>query len=76
MSGRLRLPVEPEGLTHIYHQYVVRVTDRDGLRAHLSSRGVGTGNFVLLLIIGWAMAHKEQTRELLGRLRRRGRRTS
>ena len=41
-TSRLRLPVAPEGMTHIYHQYVVRVPDRDGLRAHLTSRGVGT----------------------------------
>jgi dTDP-4-amino-4,6-dideoxygalactose transaminase len=42
VSSRLRLPVEPEGLTHIYHQYVIRVPNRDGLRAHLQSRGIGT----------------------------------
>ena len=44
----MRLPAEPyagRGLTnhHIYHQYVVRVPAgvRDGLRAHLASRGIG-----------------------------------
>jgi dTDP-4-amino-4,6-dideoxygalactose transaminase len=42
LTARVGLPVEPEGRTHIYHQYVVRVPDRDRLRAHLSSRGVGT----------------------------------
>jgi dTDP-4-amino-4,6-dideoxygalactose transaminase len=41
-SGRLRLPAEPEGRTHIYHQYVVRVADRDRLRAHLAARGIGS----------------------------------
>ena len=42
LLSRVRLPVEPPGLAHIYHQYVVRVPDRDALRAHLLSRGVGT----------------------------------
>jgi dTDP-4-amino-4,6-dideoxygalactose transaminase len=28
---------------HVFHQFVVRVRDRDGLRAHLAERGVGTG---------------------------------
>jgi dTDP-4-amino-4,6-dideoxygalactose transaminase len=36
------LPVELPGRFHIYNQFVVRVPDRDGLRAHLSARGVGT----------------------------------
>jgi dTDP-4-amino-4,6-dideoxygalactose transaminase len=35
------LPYEPPGLTHIYHQYVIRVSDRDGLRAHLTTAGIG-----------------------------------
>ncbi len=43
---------------------------------YMAAAGVGTGNFILLLLIGWALAHKERTRELLGHLRRRGRRTS
>jgi dTDP-4-amino-4,6-dideoxygalactose transaminase len=41
-AARIRLPVEPRGQTHIYHQYIVRVPDRDGLRAHLASRDIGT----------------------------------
>ena len=36
------LPVEPAGLTHVYNQYVVRVPDRDRLRAHLTARRIGT----------------------------------
>jgi dTDP-4-amino-4,6-dideoxygalactose transaminase len=36
------LPVEVPGRFHIYNQFVVRVPDRDGLRAHLTSRAVGT----------------------------------
>jgi dTDP-4-amino-4,6-dideoxygalactose transaminase len=35
------LPYEPPGRTHIYHQYVIRVSDRDGLRAHLTASGIG-----------------------------------
>src|SRR4051794_14633090 len=38
---------------------------------YLNAAGVGTVDFILLLIIGWAFAHKERTRELLGRFRRR-----
>jgi len=42
---------------------------------YLNAAGVGTVNFVLLLLIGWAFAHKEQTRAFVGRIirRRRGR---
>ncbi|RAW45628.1 aminotransferase DegT [Halorubrum sp. 48-1-W] len=36
-------PVEPAGYDHAYHQYTVRVPNRDALREHLSNRGVGTG---------------------------------
>jgi len=39
---------------------------------YLSAAGVGTVDFVLLILIGWAMAHKERTREILNRVRRRG----
>ena len=39
---QVELPVErPDGY-HIYNQFVVRVPDRDGLRAHLASRTIGT----------------------------------
>jgi dTDP-4-amino-4,6-dideoxygalactose transaminase len=36
------LPVEPEGRTHIYHQYVIRVPNRDAVRSHLAARNVAT----------------------------------
>jgi dTDP-4-amino-4,6-dideoxygalactose transaminase len=42
IADRVRLPHEPPGRHHIYHQYVVRVPDRDRLRAHLADRGIGT----------------------------------
>lgn len=36
-------PIEPEGRRHVYHQYTIRVEDRDALANHLESVGVGTG---------------------------------
>lgn len=36
----VRLPEDVPG--HVYNQFVIRVTDRDSLRAHLASAGVGT----------------------------------
>ncbi|HEX7473093.1 MAG TPA: hypothetical protein VF323_08415, partial [Candidatus Limnocylindrales bacterium] len=39
---------------------------------YLNAAGVGTVDFVLLILIGWAMAHKERTREIMNRVRRRG----
>jgi dTDP-4-amino-4,6-dideoxygalactose transaminase len=42
LDGRVALPEERPGRTHIYHQFVIRVRDRDRVRAHLSARGVGT----------------------------------
>ncbi|HTR01667.1 MAG TPA: DegT/DnrJ/EryC1/StrS family aminotransferase [Thermoanaerobaculia bacterium] len=44
-EGRLRLPAETPGRGHVYHQYVVRVAGRDGVRARLSERGVGSAVF-------------------------------
>ena len=38
---------------------------------YLSAAGVGTVDFVLLILIGWAMAHKAQTRAFVERVRRR-----
>jgi dTDP-4-amino-4,6-dideoxygalactose transaminase len=36
------LPVEAPDRTHIYNQFVIRVPDRDRLRAHLDRAGIGT----------------------------------
>ena len=42
LGERVTLPVEPPGRRHTFHQYVIRVKDRDGLRRHLDGRGIGT----------------------------------
>ncbi len=41
---------------------------------YLNAAGVGTVNFIILIIIGWAYAHKPQARALVSRVVRRGRR--
>ena len=40
---------------------------------YLNAAGVGTVDFVVLLLIGWAFAHKEQARAMAGRVMRRRR---
>jgi len=42
LGDALKTPHAEPGVRHIYNQYVVRVRDRDRLRAHLSEAGVGT----------------------------------
>jgi len=42
LAGHVRVPVAPAGGTHIYHQFVIRAERRDALRAHLTTRGIGT----------------------------------
>jgi hypothetical protein len=39
---------------------------------YLNAAGVGTVNFILLLLVGWAFAHRERTRAIFRRLFRRG----
>jgi hypothetical protein len=41
---------------------------------YLNAAGVGTVNFIILIIIGWAFAHREQTRGIIGRVVGRRRR--
>ena len=41
---------------------------------YLAAAGVGTVNFIILLIIGWAFAHQEQTRAFFNRFVERRRR--
>ena len=42
LADMIRLPAEPEGMQHIYNQFVIRGPRRDELRAHLASRRIGT----------------------------------
>src|SRR6185312_15024863 len=42
LDGRVTLPRRPSGRHHIFNQYVVRVPDRDRVRAHLEHAGIGT----------------------------------
>jgi dTDP-4-amino-4,6-dideoxygalactose transaminase len=39
----LGLPQERPGSRHVYHLYVVRTPQRDGLAAHLKAQGIATG---------------------------------
>jgi dTDP-4-amino-4,6-dideoxygalactose transaminase len=41
-GGPIVLPVEPSDKRHIYNQFVVRVPDRDRVRAFLTDQGIGT----------------------------------
>jgi dTDP-4-amino-4,6-dideoxygalactose transaminase len=41
VKGQVELPVEPEGLYHIYNQFVIRLADRDRVKAALDARKVG-----------------------------------
>ena len=40
-AGKLALPVVGAGRDHIYHQFVIRVRERDAVRARLSAAGIG-----------------------------------
>jgi dTDP-4-amino-4,6-dideoxygalactose transaminase len=42
LDQALTLPVPPEGLRHVYNQFVIRAQNRDQLREHLRSRGIPT----------------------------------
>jgi dTDP-4-amino-4,6-dideoxygalactose transaminase len=37
------MPRSRDGVTHVYHQYTLRVARRDEFAARLAERGVGTG---------------------------------
>lgn len=41
-SGSIRLPVEAEGMHHVYNQFVLLARERDKLVAHLKEHGIGT----------------------------------
>ena len=38
----VKLPFEADGCRHVYHQYVIRLNERDALRQHLMDAGIGT----------------------------------
>jgi len=42
LDDEIELPVEPEGLSHLSNQFVIRGRNRDQLRAHLAASGIGT----------------------------------
>jgi dTDP-4-amino-4,6-dideoxygalactose transaminase len=42
LLDRVTLPNEPPDRWHIFNQFVIRTADRDGLKAHLDERGIGT----------------------------------
>ena len=39
----VKLPVRRTETTHVFHQYVIRLAERDGLRDWLHAAGIGTG---------------------------------
>lgn len=42
LASLVTLPAEPSGYVHIYNQFIVRVPDRDRVRAFLTEHGIGT----------------------------------
>ncbi|MGA9529599.1 MAG: DegT/DnrJ/EryC1/StrS family aminotransferase [Terriglobales bacterium] len=42
-DGGLQAPFEPSWSRAVYHLYVVRAQDREGMMAHLAKAGIGTG---------------------------------
>ena len=42
LGSKLRTPLAMAGYRHIFNQYVVRVQNREALRARLTERGIGT----------------------------------
>jgi dTDP-4-amino-4,6-dideoxygalactose transaminase len=42
IDREVTLPIEPDGFTHIFNQYVVRLAGRDAVRARLAAAGIGT----------------------------------
>ena len=42
LLDKVTLPNEPPDRWHIFNQFAIRTTDRDGLKAHLDERGIGT----------------------------------
>jgi perosamine synthetase len=49
LSG-ITTPTVPPGMTHAWHQYTIRVGDRESLSGFLRSRGIGSGSYYPRLI--------------------------
>ena len=41
LRGVVRVPTEPAGCYHVYHQYTIATEARDRLKKHLEKRGIG-----------------------------------
>ncbi|MFN7918072.1 MAG: DegT/DnrJ/EryC1/StrS family aminotransferase [Vicinamibacterales bacterium] len=41
LRDRIVLPTQPDGLYHIFNQFVIRVPERNALKAFLDARGIG-----------------------------------
>lgn len=41
-GGGFKLPIEKSGYYHVYHQYLLRVAERDSLKKYLEERNIGT----------------------------------
>ncbi len=48
--SEIKLPSNPDGLTHAWHQYTIRVQDRKSLAAFLRERDIGCGFYYPRLI--------------------------
>jgi dTDP-4-amino-4,6-dideoxygalactose transaminase len=42
-DGAITIPYEPSWSRAVYHLYVIRTEDREGMITHLKSAGIGTG---------------------------------
>jgi dTDP-4-amino-4,6-dideoxygalactose transaminase len=42
LTDQVILPIEPTGRRHVYNQFVIRVSGRDGLKRHLDERGIAS----------------------------------
>jgi dTDP-4-amino-4,6-dideoxygalactose transaminase len=43
LAGAVVTPTVPDRASHVFHQYTIRVANRDAVAAHLTSRGIGYG---------------------------------
>ena len=46
----IKLPIIPDGYTHAWHQYTIRVSDRSSLSAYLRDNDIGSGSYYPRLI--------------------------